>query len=484
MTASAPSTMRRDIASAYLAAATKIGSWVVVSAIVYRWYGAPAFAMVSVVRATLSILNYTSLGLAPAMMKFVASAAESASSRLLIESSGRTLDYASPGIDQSDPIHTVFHNGMIAGACAFALALVLAVGYAVGFSHFVHTPASAPSDLITFTITFALGVAVRLFSDVPGAVLQTRHRIALDNRLVAATDVCWVLASVAIRDGVSWIGFAYVFTAVGLFVARLLCAGWVVGLSRRKSPLSMPVIRALLLFGGGVTIAQLADYLYAPIDFVLINRLLDPILAAVYSPAVQIDSGLLLLVGGVASVLLPKTALAHASGNVALIRKYYLRGTVVTGGLLAIAGVFVWLLSPWVFRLWLHDPMIATQVILPLVLVHTVVGGSSAVGRSVLLGMGKVKPFTIAVLSAGVANVIVSYCFVRFAGLGLKGIILGTIVVVVARCAIWQPWYVLRTLKAAGASPKSVREKSAGLRRRNFRPQSGSDDEATSEHGR
>ena len=41
--------------------------------------------------------------------------------------------------------------------------------------------------------------------------------------------------------------------------------------------------------------------------------------------------------------------------------------------------------------------------------------------------MGKVKPFTIAVLVAGVSNVILSYVFVRYAGLGLKGLVLGTI---------------------------------------------------------
>src|SRR6476661_5177264 len=72
MTAPAPSTMRRDIASAYLAAATKIGSWVVISAIVYRWYGAAAFAMVSLARGALSILNYATLGLPPAIIRLLA----------------------------------------------------------------------------------------------------------------------------------------------------------------------------------------------------------------------------------------------------------------------------------------------------------------------------------------------------------------------------------------------------------------------------
>lgn len=300
---------------------------------------------------------------------------------------------------------------------------------------------------------FGIGVAVRLWSDVAGATLQTHHRITLDNLLVAMADVVWVVLSWILLDRnsgaieVAGVGLAYLIAAFGLFIARLIIACATIGLKRIRSQFVLSIVTELFIFGGGVTIAQLADYLYAPIDFVLINRLLDPVLAAVYSLAVQIDGGLLLLVTGAASVLLPKTALAHAKGNVALIRKYYLRGTLFTGGLIALAAVGVWLLSPWIFQLWLKDPMPATQAILPLVLIHTMIGGSSAVGRSILLGMGKVKPFTIAVLTAGVSNVILSYCFVRFFGWGLKGIILGTIVVVVARCAIWQPWYVLRVLR-------------------------------------
>ncbi|HTL29876.1 MAG TPA: lipopolysaccharide biosynthesis protein [Tepidisphaeraceae bacterium] len=456
MTAAEPSTMRRDIASAYLAAATKIGSWVVISAIVYRWLGAGAFAMVSLVRATLSILNYTTLGLAPAMMNVLAKAYQSPSLRnLIVAEPTKTLDYASadPLKSSSNPVHVIFYNGMLAGLICFGLALLLVVLYTEFFTTIHHVPIRGfPNDFLYFVYLFGIGVAVRLWSDVAGATLQTHHRITLDNLLVASADVLWVVLSWILleRSGqieVAGVGLAYLIAAIALFVARLIIAGATIGLTRIHSQFALSIVMELFVFGGGVTIAQLADYLYAPIDFVLINRLLDPVLAAVYSPAVQIDGGLLLLVTGVASVLLPKTAMAHSKRNVSLIRKYYLRGTFFTGGFLALAAIVVWLLSPWIFRLWLKDPMTATQAILPLVLIHTVIGGSSAVGRSILLGMGKVKPFTIAVLLAGASNVILSYCFVRFFGLGLKGIILGTIVVVVARCAIWQPWYVLRTLR-------------------------------------
>jgi O-antigen/teichoic acid export membrane protein len=206
-------------------------------------------------------------------------------------------------------------------------------------------------------------------------------------------------------------------------------------------------LKRLLSFGSLVLFAQLADYLYAPTDYILINRLLGWEHVATYTPAMQIDAGLLLLVTGLSSVILPKTALAHTAGETERVRRYYLYGTVFSAALLVFAAVVVFIASPLIFRLWLGEPMRPTQLILPLVLIHTVVGGSSAVGRSILLGMGKVRAFAISVLIAGVSNVLLSYIFVRYMGLGLKGIVLGTIVAVVVRCALWMPWYVLRSLR-------------------------------------
>jgi O-antigen/teichoic acid export membrane protein len=203
----------------------------------------------------------------------------------------------------------------------------------------------------------------------------------------------------------------------------------------------------LLGFGAMVAFGQLADFLYAPVDYILVNRLIDPVAVATYAPAIQIDAGLLLLVGALATVLLPKTAMAHAAGDVATVRRYYIRGTLASLGILLLAALAVWLAAPYIFRLWLGDEMRSTQVILPLVLLHTVIGGSGAVGRSVLLGMGRVKPFTLSVLAAGVSNVILSFSFVYYLDMGLHGIVLGTILSVTARAVLWQPWYVLRLLR-------------------------------------
>src|SRR5207244_5534653 len=103
---------------------------------------------------------------------------------------------------------------------------------------------------------------------------------------------------------------------------------------------------------------------------------------ATYAPAVQIDAGLLLLVSGLAAVLFPRSAIAHAAGDVAVVKRYYIRGTLASAGILVAGAAAVWALSPWLFRLWLGNSMDATRAILPLVLIHTIIGGSAMVGRS------------------------------------------------------------------------------------------------------
>ena len=288
----------------------------------------------------------------------------------------------------------------------------------------------------------------------PGAVLQVRARITLDNLLLAGAEWIWItLIVLDVSRGnltLESVAGSWAVSALLLLISRALLARQTMGRAAFAAHAARgAMMRRLLSFGLLVALAQAADFLYAPTDNILINRFLDPRAVAAYAPAIQIDAGLLLLVSGLAAVLLPRTALAHAAGNTQIVRRYYIKGTLLSLCLLLPAALAAWLLSPLLFRLWLGDPMPATLAILPLVLIHTVVGGSSAVGRSVLLASGKVRPFTAAVLIAGASNVLLSFVFVHYFKLGLPGIVYGTLVAVIGRCAVWMPWYVMRELRKA-----------------------------------
>jgi O-antigen/teichoic acid export membrane protein len=447
------STMGRDVVSAYVAAGAKIASWAVVSAMVYRYLSPQAFAVLALIRGTIGLLNYAAVGLGPALVRLIAEESNKPRAAIPVEKAlgkGGVTACRTPEVKR-DPASGPYTNGLVIALFAGAIGLVLTWVYAKWFG-VVHRVGTTKGDIPMLVSAIGLGTVLRLVSDAPGAVLQARGRIATDNLLLAATDVLWlVLTAAGIRDyKLNAVGNTFWVANLLLLAARFLVAGRVMGGVYGGGWVSLTTLRRLLSFGSLVVLAQLADYLYAPTDYILIDRLLDPMQLAAYAPAVQIDGALLVLVSGLGAVLLPKSAVAHAAGDLAAVRNYYVRGTLASVGLLVAAGACVWTLSPWIFRMWLGNEMPATQAILPLVLVHTVVGGSSAVARSILLGMGKVRVFTIAVLIAGASNVAFSVVFVKYLGLELKGIVLGTIVAVVLRCGIWMPWYVMRAVRGEG----------------------------------
>ena len=143
------------------------------------------------------------------------------------------------------------------------------------------------------------------------------------------------------------------------------------------------------------SLGSFADFLYAPFNLVLIANAIGPLVVADYSPALQFDAALLLLVGAIATTILPRAMRLATDGDRASLRKLYVRSTSVSAGLLACAAIVVWQSSPIVLRLWLGRDMPVTLAILPLVLIHTVVGGTAGIGRAVLLGMGRFRAYTV-----------------------------------------------------------------------------------------
>src|SRR5688572_3450391 len=61
-------TMRRDLPSAYVAAGPKVLTWVIVGGLVYRFISPGAFALLAMIRGTIGVLNYITLGFSPAII--------------------------------------------------------------------------------------------------------------------------------------------------------------------------------------------------------------------------------------------------------------------------------------------------------------------------------------------------------------------------------------------------------------------------------
>ena len=428
--------MRRDVVSAYGLTLCRVLAWVTVSAVVYRRYANEYFAALSLLRWTIGLLAYTSVGLGPAMVHSLARAR-----------------HGGTALPSREQVQTIRGSGTMLAIFAAGATLLLTGAYRATFPWLHHVPAGAMTEQFAGLILFfGIGDALRVLSEPAGAYLQTHDRIAADNLILIAGEIAWTILSLlslpdAAHPSVIPVAAAFTATSLGICGLRLLCTIDPLDPSPPWRAANVKTMLALLAFGSFVLVSQLSDFLYAPTDMILINRLLIPTELAAYAPAVQIDTGLLLLMTGLASVLLPKAASAHAAGDAAAVKRYYIQGTIWGGSLLVLMSLGAWAISKPLLHAWLGHPLPATRMILPLVLVNTAIGGSSAVGRSILLGMGRVRAFTVAVVIASVTNVVFSYCFVRYGHLRLSGIVLGTMVAVIGRCGIWMPWYILKTLR-------------------------------------
>jgi len=453
-----PTTLRRDVLSAYVASGAKIGSWVIVSAALFRHSGGDALGLLALVRSTLGLLNYLSLGLAPALMQMLTGRMPADEAREAIETSVVTLvaphplplQYATTSTPQpaaramSSAIAVAWLAGMTAGG--------VVAGYALLFDRVHHVPVQ--SDHLILVLAMGAGLIFRMISEPHSAALQTSGQVRVDNYILAAAEGIWV-AGACLAPGLT--GVALSFAGAGLFVmiARTsLTHRALATLGTAWTAIDTATVRTLIKIGSIIAAAQLADFLYAPTDFLLISWLLPYTgtaggytAAAYYAPAVQIDAALLVLTTGLASALLPHAMIAHAAGHTDKLRQFYIRGTLLSVALLVLAATCTFAIAPQLLTLWLGDPMNGTVAILPLLLVHTVIGGSSGVGRSILLATGHTRAFAVAALSGGVLNVIASFTLTYFFDMGLRGIVLGTVISVVARCLLWQPWYILRTLR-------------------------------------
>jgi O-antigen/teichoic acid export membrane protein len=465
-----------DLATGYLAVLARIGSWVVITAIAYRQLAARYFAALVAVRSTLTLLNYLAMGLGPATVYFLSQQLRRPTPAIPVteadcepvEQSGTPiLPYRS--LRDPSESRAVVSAFFVAGMAAICIAIFANWAYDhvdLFFNTVTHTGSQRAlrdsyADLFW---AFAIAAAVRLLSEPWGALLQWSKWISLDNLLIIASELIFcgfaleALRPSPFRSGGGWdvvqqIGPAAVDAALFLLATRIVIAmaadvfGLIPRLLIHVFLFDRRLLAVIARFAGLIALAQLADYLYAPTDYLLINHLLPAAAAVAYTPAVQIDSGLLLLVSAVGAVLLPRAAAAYGQRQIGHVRRIYLLGTLGCTAAMVLAAAIVLIFSRPLLSVWYGQDMPATRAILPLILVSTVVGGSSAAGRSVLLAAGRTRAYTAAALLAGIANVVLSFCFVRFGHMGLAGIVLGTVIVVVARCGIWMPWYVLQTLR-------------------------------------
>lgn len=496
--------MRRELVSAYAASVSRVVSWAVVTGVVYRVDGPRGLALIAVARATVGFLAYAGLGIGPALVTLLPryprpeKSANAGSERseepdlspvdhqALDPSLGSnpafelrpasadlptTVVPAPPAIlEYQRPIAVEFvidKELLWGGRWLAMLASIVIILAAAVYGSIEGVPGVQLVGGYGYSsvviVSFAFGLAIRLYGDVAGAALQACGRITTDNKWLTVTEVTWAALVLALwfyhgRQGnmVNHAARAFAIAALVGTTARYVAARPMFGeasyLIWPNLQIAFQASRRVLPVGAMITTAALADFFYAPMNLVLLDRFTSTYAVAAYAPVLQIDVGLLVLVGGLSAVLLPKSSAAMARRDAATLRQYYVRGTLVSFGLLVVAGLAVCAVAPWLLGYWLGEAVPLTLQLLPFVMIHTAIGGASGVGRAVLLGMGRAKALAAAALVAGVCNVALAWTLVGPLGFDVWGVVYATILTVTLRCAVWMPWYVLRATRMSPAT--------------------------------
>ncbi|HMO26032.1 MAG TPA: hypothetical protein PKB10_07165, partial [Tepidisphaeraceae bacterium] len=237
MTAASPGSrgrFRRDLVAAYVATGMKIVAWAVVSAMLLRYGSAEQLAVFALLRATIGLLQYTTLGLAPALVR-----------QLTAERLATPVE-----------IRAAYNTALVPAGALAALAIVLLAVYGVFIDSIHNLPDRIhPGTAGVALLLLGVGFVLRLWSDVTGAVLHVGGRMWIDSLILAIGDMLWLgmtLGGLAFEATPLTVA-AGAFAGSGVFVA----AARVIALRRTSlAPghftirLDWGVMRFLLVTGG------------------------------------------------------------------------------------------------------------------------------------------------------------------------------------------------------------------------------------------
>ena len=153
------------------------------------------------------------------------------------EANGGVISYASPRIDvMAFPTDAAYSNGLLLACTSAIFGLFALAFYSHSFAemHRVNALALRSAPYRRWSPTAGAGYALRLVSDVSGAVLQA-GRIWVDYAILSVGEVSWVALAFYFpfdRDvsfNIEHVGRAYAFSGVAVMGMRWVFGGTATG---------------------------------------------------------------------------------------------------------------------------------------------------------------------------------------------------------------------------------------------------------------
>lgn len=279
-------------------------------------------------------------------------------------------------------------------------------------------------------ILLAMSVSISFLALSPVGLLSASN-VFLERNIIVAVGICLRLALTA--TAIPYFRDMRVLAAISLAVGSLeLVATW--SLVRRKlsavstslSDIDWPRLRPVMAFGAYVIALNAASQLSFQTDSIVIGLSLDKALVPSYSVANSIVLNVLQLAIGIAAVVMPNTSRAISARDQKALQNTFTEWTTILI-LMALALFIFSSTGGESFISWWIDSSTARQAAVPFTVLSAsclVFLPARGVALPMLMGAGTAKRPTLAFLTAGFVNIVISVLLAPH--WGLIGVALGT----------------------------------------------------------
>jgi O-antigen/teichoic acid export membrane protein len=416
--------IRRQVAlstaSNYAGRLVTLTVWFVLTPIIVSHLGSTNYGLWALVASFVAYGNLADLGIASAIVKYVA-------------------EYRAHGDSKTA-------SELVATAlllyCGLGV-LVLAVGAILAplVPHIIDVPARERGTASWLVVITAVGVAVQLPSNCATAVLRGLNRFDLMNLIVSlamlalATSIIVILA---LGGGV----LAITAVVIPLTLLWLVPTIWLI---HRTAPdlrfgfrgAKRIHARRVLLFSSALFGIQVAQVLKLQSDEIVIGASLPVRNVSPYSIARKLSSLPGQLTDQFVFVLLPLASRLHAEGDAPLLREIYLSGIRVTLALFSIVGGALIIFARPFLVAWVPQAASSADIVVLLTVAGLLEALMSPVSQA-LQGMNRHRPLVVFALGSAALNLGLSIALVG--SLGVRGVAIGTLVATSVEAAITLPF--------------------------------------------
>jgi len=259
------------------------------------------------------------------------------------------------------------------------------------------------------------------------------HRMYMANIAKIGSRVLQILLLVGLfhylGTRLAWVGLSYLCMALFVLIANYL-------LTRRLTPelrlnpreCRLEETREVCGMGAWLLIDRVGTLLYLNTDLIIINLLLGPEECGRYAPILQWVMLLRVLTPALSSILAPVAFEKIAQGKIAELVELTTRAIRLMGLALAIPiGVIAGLSQP-LMRVWLGEEFESLSNLLMLMILSQAFFLPLNPIYNITRGLNKVRFPALVTAAGGVLNIVLSILLVRFAGLGILGVGLATVI--------------------------------------------------------